>query len=84
MLLPQVADVITHATTDGKPLRTERVPTAADMGKPVKVKSSVTNQWYGNYRFVGLAYGPRFVVESVMNRAISDWKYCIIDEEAAQ
>jgi hypothetical protein len=31
MLLPQIADVIARRTTDGKPLRTERVPTKDDM-----------------------------------------------------
>ena len=79
-----LADMYFNNTTDGKPLRTERVPTAADIGRQVKVKSAFDAQWYGNYRFVGFCYGPRFVVESVMSRQISDWQYCIVDEEAAQ
>jgi hypothetical protein len=76
--------LIGNRTTDGKPLRTERVPTKEDIGRWVKVKSAFDAQWYGNYRFVGFCHGPRFVVESVMSRQISDWQYCIIDEEAAQ
>ena len=84
ILLPQIDDAIRNRTTDGKPLRTERVPTKDDIGRRVKVKSAFDAQWYGNYRFVGFCYGPRFVVESVMSRQISDWQYCIIDEEAAQ
>ena len=79
-----LVQVVNHGTSDGKPLRTERVPTKDDIGKRVKVKSAFDAQWYGNYRFVGFCHGPRFVAESVMSRQISDWQYCIIDEEAAQ
>jgi hypothetical protein len=76
--------VIQHNTTDGKPLRTERAPTKEDIGRWVKVKSAFDAQWYGNYRFVGFCHGPRFVVENMMSRQISDWQYCIIDEEGGQ
>jgi hypothetical protein len=79
-----ISEMLQHNTTDGKPLRTERAPTKDDIGRWVKVKSALDAQWYGNYRFVGFCHGPRFVVESVMSRQISDWQYCIIDEEAAQ
>jgi len=78
-----LVQVVNHATSDGQPLRTERVPTKEDIGKPVKVKSAFDAQWHRNYRFVGFCHGPRFAVESVMSRQISDWQYCII-EEAAQ
>jgi hypothetical protein len=75
--------VITHNTTDGKPLRTERPPTAADIGKRVKVRDSDTCRWGGGYVFCGFN-GERFVTVVTYLRRFEDWKYCIIDEEAAQ
>jgi hypothetical protein len=78
-----LARMMQNGTSDGQPLRTERVPTKDDIGKRVKVKSAFDAQWHRNYRFVGFCHGPRFAVESVMSRQISDWQYCII-EEAAQ
>jgi hypothetical protein len=75
--------VVNHRTTDGKPLRAERVPTAADIGKQVKCKdynNSLTNR---NFRFVGFMSDGWFVTESECG-AINTWQYCVIDDEAAQ
>jgi hypothetical protein len=76
------SQIIQHATTDGKPLRSERVPTAADIGKAVKIKSAIENEWTGGCFFVGFARNGSFVVQA--SRCDTLWKYCIIDEEAAQ
>jgi hypothetical protein len=84
MLLPQVADAIEHATTDGKPLRTERVPTAADIGKRVKVRRSMSEHWTDGCDLVGFEKSGRFVVQSSVTDSITAWQFCIIDEEAAQ
>jgi hypothetical protein len=83
MLLPQLADVLANRTTDGKPLRIERVPTAADIGKPVKCKDHEMHKWFDRWNFVGFRKDGRFVVESP-TQDFTSWNYCIIDEEAAQ
>jgi hypothetical protein len=79
-----LSDVISYGTSDGKPfVQVDRVPTAADIGRPVKVRESTTlEMWYGNTRFVGFAINGRYVVQSIHNQHISDWKYCIIDQES--
>jgi hypothetical protein len=83
MLLPQIADVISNRTTDGKPLRSERVPTAADIGKRVKVRGWETQAWQRGSAFVGFSVESHFAVQ-MTDGTIGIWKYCIIDEEAAQ
>jgi hypothetical protein len=76
---------IEHKTTDGKPLAlVGRVPTAADIGRRVKVRDDESNQWSHNYRFVGLAASSRFVAQHDLSGIITGWQYCIIDQEAGQ
>ena len=73
--------LIDHNTTDGKPLRTERAPTAADIGRRVRCKDyngSLTNR---TFRFAGFMSDGAFVTESECG-AINTWSYCIIDEDA--
>jgi hypothetical protein len=83
MLLPQVADVIQHGTSDGKPpIQVDRVPTAADIGKRVKVRDNESNQWSHNHRFVGFAASSRFVAQHDLSGTLAGWQYCIIDQEA--
>jgi hypothetical protein len=77
-----LVQVVNHGTSDGKPLRAERVPTAADIGKPVKVRDCKSDEWFGGRRFVGFAIGLRFVAQGIASGQIKDWNYCIIDEEA--
>ena len=77
-----ISEMLQHNTTDGKPLRAERVPTAADIGKPVKVRDCKSDEWFGGRRFVGFAIGLRFVAQGIASGQIKDWNYCIIDEEA--
>jgi hypothetical protein len=75
--------VVGNRTTDGKPLRTERVPTAADIGKRVRCKDyngSLTNR---TFRFAGFMSDGSFVTESECG-TINTWRYCMIDEEATQ
>jgi hypothetical protein len=75
--------MITERTTDGKPLRSERVPTAADIGKRVKVRSCIAMKWIEDRRLIGFRRDGLFVVESPKG-FLSEWEHCIIDEEAAQ
>jgi hypothetical protein len=78
-----LVQVINHGTSDGKPLRTERVPTAADIGRRVRCKDyngSLTNR---TFRFAGFMSDGAFVTESECG-TINTWRYAIIDEEAAQ
>jgi hypothetical protein len=83
MLLPQIADVISNRTTDGKPLRTERVPTKDDIGRRVKVRRQGGDEWF-DCCLVGFEKSGRFVVQSLATDSITAWQYCIIDEEGGQ
>jgi hypothetical protein len=74
-----LSNVIQHNTTDGKPLRTERVPTAADIGRRVKVRESSSNGWICCRCFVGFDSTGKFVAELPTGQ-LSHWRYCIIDE----
>jgi hypothetical protein len=76
-----LSDVISYGTSDGKPLRTDRVPTAADVGKSVKVRSNERNAWWGPCYFVGVRRDGLFVVESPSG-GVTTWAICVIDEEA--
>jgi hypothetical protein len=88
MLLPQVADAIKWQTSDGKPpIQAERVPTAADIGRPVKVRNHLDDKWFSNRVLVGLAVGGDFLTECRGirdNNVIGRWNYCIIDQEAGE
>jgi hypothetical protein len=83
MLLPQVADAIQNGTSNGKPpIQVERVPTAADIGRRVKVRCNDLDRWKDGCSLVGFEKSGRFVVQSSVNDFISSWQYCIIDQEA--
>ena len=90
MLLPQIDDAIRNRTTDGKPLRSERVPTKDDIGKPVKVRTSIetgwVSGWVSGWLFVGFSASGsgNFVAENKLTGQIGTFGDCIIDEEAAQ
>jgi hypothetical protein len=74
---------IQHNTTDGKPpTPVERVPTAADIGRRVKVREDDYDPWLHGRRLVGFVDG-RFVTINE-SRGYASWKFCIIDEEAGQ
>jgi hypothetical protein len=78
-----LASMILNGTTDGKPLApVERVPTAADIGKPVKVREDDCNPWLYGRRLVGFVDG-RFVTINE-SRGYASWRFCIIDQEAGQ
>jgi hypothetical protein len=76
-----IDSLILHNTTDGKPLRTERVPTKDDIGKRVKVRHHRTCSWNCGHEFVGFRKSL-FVTNK--EGVFLDWQFCIIDEEAAQ
>ena len=79
-----LCQVISHRTSDGKPLRTERVPTAADIGRRVKVRENAGLPWSDrNYRFAGTLFDGTFIVETEC-AGTEFFRYAIIDEEAAQ
>jgi hypothetical protein len=78
---PHLADMHDHNTSDGKPLRTDRVPTTADVGKSVKVRSNERNAWWGPCYFVGVRRDGLFVVETPIGN-VTTWAICVIDEEA--
>jgi len=75
--------LISNRTTDGKPLRSERVPTKDDIGRRVKVRRQGGDEWF-DCCLVGFEKSGRFVVQSLATDSITAWQYCIIDEEAAQ
>jgi len=78
-----LSDVISYGTSDGKPLApVERVPTAADIGKKVKVRDDDCDLWLYGKRLVGFDNG-RFVIVGE-DRTYVRWQYCIIDQEAGQ
>jgi hypothetical protein len=77
-----LSNVIQHNTTDGKPLRTERVPTKEDIGRRVKVRDCADEEWVVGRVFVGFL-GKQFVAGG-NGCLFATWNYCIIDEEAAQ
>jgi hypothetical protein len=81
-----IDSLILHNTTDGKPLRTERVPTKDDIGKRVKVKRFGMRDWEvcRTFVFVGFDRKGRYVVQSAACDLLSSWDCCIIDEGAAK
>ena len=79
-----LSDVISFGTSDGKPLRAERVPTAADIGRRVKVRRSMSEHWTDGCDLVGFEKSGRFVVQSSVTDSITAWQHCIIDQEAGE
>jgi len=83
-MIRHAGGLVRNGTTDGLPLTPlERVPTAADVGKSVKVRSNETNPWWGPCYFVGVRRDRLFVVESPSGN-VTTWAICVIDEEADQ
>jgi hypothetical protein len=80
----ELSEKIWHNTSDGKPpIQVERVPTAADIGKRVKVRSCDAMGWTEDRWLVGFRRDGLFVVESPKG-FVSDWERCIIDQEAGE
>ncbi len=78
-----LVQVVNHGTSDGKPLRTERVPTKEDIGRRVKVRENAGLPWSDrNYRFAGILFDGTFIVENEC-AGTEFWRYAIIDEDAA-
>jgi hypothetical protein len=79
-----LANLVQNRTTDGKPLRTERVPTAADIGRRVRCKDHESYEWTDDLlRLVGFMSDGGFATENE-NGTLMAWSYAIIDEEGAQ
>jgi len=80
-LCVELSERIWHNTTDGKPLRTERVPTNEDIGKRVKVRpSGVSSRWMTG--FVLVCFRDDFFVVHDPSGGYFSFSNCIIDEEA--
>jgi hypothetical protein len=78
-----LVQVVSHRTTDGKPLRTERAPTKEDIGKRVKVRDNAALPWSSrNCRLAGILFDGTFIVETLLGTEF--FRYAILDEEAAQ
>jgi hypothetical protein len=78
-----LVQVVNHGTSDGRPLKAERVPTKDDIGKRVKVRpSGVSSQWMTGFVLVGFR-DDFFVVYDPSGGYFSFFN-CILDEEAAQ
>jgi len=78
-----LANVVQNRTTDGKPLRSERVPTKEDIGRRVKVRENAGLPWSSrNCRLAGILFDGTFIVETASGTEF--WRYAIIDEDAAQ
>jgi len=76
--------MIENGTSDGKPpIQADRVPTAADIGKRVKVRSCDAMRWTEGMWLIGFRRDGLFVVESPKG-FVSDWERCIIDQEAVE
>jgi hypothetical protein len=78
-----LGNLIDHNTTDGKPLRAERVPTKDDIGRRVKCSESNNYGWVSCKSFVGFSSAGEFIAE-LPTGMLSRWNYCIIDEEVGQ
>jgi hypothetical protein len=76
--------MITERTTDGKPLRSERVPTKEDIGRRVRCKDHESYEWTDDLlRLVGFMSDGGFATENE-NGTLMAWSYAIIDEEGGQ
>jgi hypothetical protein len=79
-----LSDVISYGTNDGRPpIQAERAPTAADIGRRVKVRLAAKSEYSKGGWFVGFDKGGWHVIESSCGR-LSSWKYCVIDQEAGE
>jgi len=84
-MINHISGMVRNGTTDGRPpIQVERVPTAADIGRRVKVRDDESNQWSHNYKFVGFAASSRFVAQHDLSGILTGWQYCIIDQEAGE
>jgi len=80
-MINHISGMVRNGTTDGRPpIQAERVPTAADIGRRVKVREDDYDVWLYGRKLVGFE-GGRFVTTSE-DRVYIGWQYCAIDEEA--
>jgi hypothetical protein len=80
-----LCSMIQNGTSDGNPpIQVGRVPTAADIGKRVKVRSSAASHWStDSLRLAGILANGHFVVEK-NDGAIRIWDFATIDLEAGE
>ena len=84
-MINHIGGMFRNGTTDGlPPMPVERVPTASDIGKSVKVSDFESRNW-GTRRptLVGLDRNKKYVVQ-YDDGSLGSWNYCIIDQEADQ
>jgi hypothetical protein len=78
-----LASMILSGTTDGKPLTpVERVPTAEDIGRRVKVRHNGDSEWMHGRTLVG--FMSELFVTGGVGYGFAAWSYAIIDDEAGQ
>jgi len=81
-MINHIGGMVRNGTTDGlAPMQVDRVPTSADAGKSVKVRSNERNAWWGPCHFVGVRRDGLFVVESPSG-GVTTWAICVVDQEA--
>jgi hypothetical protein len=79
-MIDHIGGMVRNGTSDGK-VQAERVPTAADIGRRVKVRLAAESEYSKGGWFVGFDKGGWHVIESSCHN-LSSWKYCVIDQEA--
>jgi len=78
-----LVQVVNHGTSDGNPLRAERVPTKDDIGRRVKVRDNASLPWSDrNCRLAGILFDGTFIVETLLGTEF--FRYATIDEEGGQ
>jgi threonine synthase len=79
-----LCSMIQNGTSDGKPpIQAERVPTAADIGRPVKWKLLESDTgWTTGYVFCGWTLEGRSVVQ--YGTFLHAAEVCIIDQESGK
>jgi hypothetical protein len=81
-MIDHIGGMVRNGTSDGKPpIQADRVPTAADIGKRVKVRLAAKSEYSKGGWFVGFDRSGWHVIESSCHR-LSSWQFCIIDQEA--
>jgi len=81
-MIDHIGGMVRNGTSDGKPpIQADREPTAADIGRRVKVRLAAKSEYSKGGWFVGFDKGGWYVIESSRHN-LSSWKYCIIDQEA--
>jgi hypothetical protein len=84
-MIDHIGGMVKHGTLDGRPpIQVDRAPTAADIGRRVKVRRILAERWTEGCDLVGFEKSGFFVVQSSVTDSITAWQFCIIDQEAGE